>query len=115
MITATFAAGQSLSSLIDMTSYAQAGSPIICAFESGDNWTTADMTFVGGSSSTSLKPILDKDGAEYTVKIKANILVLPPIADLAGVKFLKLRSGTSTTPVNQANDTQINVYYRVVR
>lgn len=67
-------------------------------------WTTADLTL---QASTRAAPstyanVYDVDGTEVTIKAAASRYVALNPADFAGMYAIKLRSGTSGSPVTQA-------------
>lgn len=93
----TIAASGSLSEEIEL------GGRVPVAIRMPGVWTTANLTFSSSpaSGSTFLNKY-DDAGAEYTVAAGASREIpLNPNAFLGG-SYLKLRSGTSGTPVNQA-------------
>ncbi len=67
-------------------------------------WTAAAMTFLAGAVSGTLRKLVDKAGTELSITVAVDTYIyLPAVnSDLAGVRYLVLRSGTAATPVNQA-------------
>lgn len=96
----TIANGTSLSSVIDIRG-AKGGSIRMPAA-----WTAAAINFASagdpdGTDATFL-PVTDNGGTELTMTVAADKVVqIPQALFLAGVSFIKLRSGTSGAPVNQ--------------
>lgn len=100
-ITVTIANGASLSSAAYLRDYTLVG--IIMP----DSWTTANLTLqaafdVPSASSPTYNNVYTTNGTEYTVTAAASRFIAISPLDLAQVEFLKVRSGTSGTPVNQA-------------
>ncbi len=78
------------------------------------SWEAADMTFLISSSAdgTFSKLVLADDEAEVTIKASASeaIAMNGEIKEaLEACQFIKLRSGTSTTPIDQKTDKTIVV------
>lgn len=74
-------------------------------------WTAAAVTFMGSSDDTAYYPIYD-GGVERTIDIAAAAagrLILLPLSDWLGVKFVKIRSGTSALAVTQADARTVTV------
>lgn len=83
----------------------------IIGFASASSWTTADLTFL------SWKPlawysVYEKDGTELTYTFSDSVFVVAKPIDFAGIRYLKIRSGTSSSPVNQADDRTIYIIIR---
>ena len=92
----TIVSGQSLSAALDL-GYQRAvrvGIPAV--------WTAANLTFQVSTDGNTFKDLYDATGAEYTVTVAANRAVILPLTDFAGIRFLKVRSGTAGAPVAQA-------------
>lgn len=68
-------------------------------------WDAAALTFQGSYDGVTFANVYDVTNAElsYTVAA-ARFYVLPSTPLLIGLKFLKVRSGPSATPVNQTAD-----------
>ncbi len=65
-------------------------------------WTAANLTFQGSVDGTRFVNVHDDAGVEVTVTAAADRYIPVNPADWEGVQRLKVRSGTSGTPVNQA-------------
>lgn len=65
-------------------------------------WTAAALTFQTSYDGTAFNDLYDEAGAEVSYTVAAGRSVRLPVGDWLGVRFLKLRSGTTGTPVNQA-------------
>ena len=85
---------------------------LLCGIHMPDTWTTANITFQGapsqGASTGStdepdtFNDMYDASGTEVTVTAAASRYINLDPASYAGARFLKIRSGTTGTPVNQA-------------
>ena len=75
-------------------------------------WTTADLTFQGSHDGVTYYDIYDEYGSEVTVSAAASrhIVLMPAL--WSGTRFLKVRSGTTGTPVNQAAARTLNLIVR---
>lgn len=108
--TVTIASGQSLSGAIALQGYAL--TRIILPAE----WTAADLTFqesLDNSDYYNLSPA-DSD-TEYTVEAAASACkIIPPSNLLGAMGYLKVRSGTSGSPVVQEAGRTITLCFRAV-
>jgi hypothetical protein len=78
-------------------------------------WTAANLTFSGAETlAGTYTDMYDAAGGEYTIIASTSRRIIVPPADLLGNCFLKVRSGTSGTPVNQAADRVITLLVRGV-
>src|SRR2546430_8906223 len=76
-------------------------------------WTSADITFLAAARlDGTFAPVRTPTGTEakVTTGTSAKIIVLTPttVGDLDGLRYLKLRSGTEASPVNQTGDRTVN-------
>ena len=95
-VTTTIAAASSLSPAIDLTTKRLAGIIIPAS------WTTADLTLQASADGTNWFDVYDALGTEYTITAAASRAIIVPLTDMIGFRYLKIRSGTSGTPVNQS-------------
>jgi len=66
-------------------------------------WTTANLTFQAATlQGGTYNDVYDEDGTEVAVTAAASRLIILEPARWLGVRNLKVRSGTTGTPVNQA-------------
>lgn len=66
-------------------------------------WTTADITLQAASSSGgTFLDVYDDAGTEASISAAASRYITLYPDQFAGVRFIKIRSGTTGTPVNQA-------------
>lgn len=102
--TVTIANGQSLSGALNIASRNFFG-VIMPA-----SWTAASLTFQGSFDGTTFYDLYDENGIEvsFTVSASRYVIISTP-AKFLGLKKLKIRSGTSGTPVNQGADRVIGV------
>ncbi|MFQ5850898.1 MAG: hypothetical protein ACE5JU_09955 [Candidatus Binatia bacterium] len=97
--TATIAAAASLSGEIDLEGFKIIGIVMPAA------WTAANLTFQAADvTGGTFQDVFDDAGTEVTVTVAAAryIGLDATMPELAGIRFLKIRSGTSAVPVNQA-------------
>lgn len=107
--TATIASGASESSVIDMTMLQ------ISAILMPSAWTTANLTVLVSDSPTgTFVPLYDDEGNEVTLTAAASrmIAVNKYALPMASQTYIKLRSGTAATPVNQAADRALTIVGR---
>lgn len=98
--TTTIASGASLSPAIDLSQYIDVGSYRMLGIQMPSAWTAADLTFLGSLDGVTYTNI-SVSGSELEVDAAAN-LYLPLDPSIFGfLQFLKIRSGTSGSPVVQ--------------
>lgn len=71
-----------------------------------DSWDTADLTFQGSDDNSTFKNVYDDNDAEVTVQAGSarSIGFRNEIQQaLSAFRFIKVRSGTSGTPVTQSS------------
>lgn len=95
-LAATIASGASVSGDLDLGT-ARLGRIVMPAA-----WTAADLTFQASYDGTAWNNLYDNVGGEYKVVAAASRSMLLPLVDMLSVRYLRLRSGTSATPVVQA-------------
>lgn len=101
---AMIASGQSLSGVVPL---AISGETLI-GIQMPSAWTTADLTFQGAyDDDATFVDLYNVAGVEVNVKAAASRYIPVDPADFRGVLFLKIRSGTSASPVNQAADREL--------
>jgi len=105
---ATIAASASLSGSIDLV----AGTPV--KIEMPVAWDAADLTFQASSDDVMFNDFYDAAGTEVVVVASASRTMKIDPADFVGIRFLKVRSGTSDTPVNQSSERQIKIISTVL-
>lgn len=78
-------------------------------------WTAANLTFqVSHDFGTTWNNLYDRYGVEYSVTAAASRFIQLDGADFAGAQYLRVRSGTSGTPVAQGADRTLSLVLRAV-
>jgi len=77
-------------------------------------WTAADLTFQVSHDGATWKNLYDDEGNEVTVSAAAARMVRLYPEEWAAFKYLKIRSGTSGSPVAQAADRTLIILTRPV-
>jgi hypothetical protein len=93
------------------------GARVLCALQMPSAWTAASLTFAVSFDGTTFVPLY-WDGAEYTILAAGGAAAslgvsLEPSA-FAGWPFVRVRSGTSGTPVNQGAERTLKALTRAV-
>jgi hypothetical protein len=100
-VDAVIASGASLSGAVPLRSYRLAGVIMSAA------WTAASLTFQGSRSETGTYANVFDGATEVAITVAAGqyqVLSQAQQEELVGLEFIKVRSGTSGTPVAQAAD-----------
>lgn len=111
IVTATIAAGASVSGVINVSEGFQ-----ITGIKMPTAWTAAALTFQACEvADGTFADVYDVDGVEVRITA-ANALagrwfVVQPVVDYMDFRFFKLRSGISGTPVNQAETRTFVIMY----
>lgn len=103
-VTAQIANGASVSGTFDFGTDQRP-----CRIIMPGTWTTADLTVQTSIDGATWNNLHDVYGTEYTIKAAASRSINLPIADFLGVRYMRLRSGTSGSPVNQAAERSITI------
>lgn len=105
---ATIAISTALSAAVDLVGTTLAGYYMPAA------WTAASITLQASVDGTNFINVYDSSGNEevHTVTVDRYIKLAP--ATTAGYRYVKFRSGTSATPVNQAAERIIPLAVRPV-
>lgn len=110
----TIDASESQSAVVDLGHYT------LCGIRLPAAWTTAGLTFLAsydtseGKDAASYVPIYDADGVELAAAAAADRHVVISPAAFAGVRWLKIRSGTAASPVAQAAERTLILITRPV-
>ena len=104
--TVTIANGASLSSIARLPNAHELAAIIMPAA-----WTSAGMTFQAGASYT-VQDVFAADGNEIALVLVATDYVPVAPALLNGARWIKVRSGTTGTPVNQGAERVITLVTR---
>lgn len=105
-IDVTIAASGSLSDEIDLRGYE------LDAILMPAAWTAADLTFQAAEKSGgTFRNVYDDAGNEVTVSADASLAIplSTPGEQLRGLRFIKVRSGTSGAAVNQAAERTVTL------
>lgn len=105
--TATIAATESLSGVVALG----AGAPVAIQMPAG--WDAADVTFQGSLDGVNFYDLYD-ESIELQIAVDADRLVSIGASPFAGIPYLKVRSGTSDTPVAQSADRVLTFSTRKV-
>lgn len=104
ILPAVIAAGESLSSTADLGGLRLAG------IEMPTAWTAAGLTFQGAASNPAgLADLYDGSGVEVSLSAAAGRFIQVDEERFAGIRWLKIRSGTSATPVNQTAERTLRL------
>jgi hypothetical protein len=102
---AAIANGASLSGIVDLGTYRLFG-----ILMDPTAWTAAALTFQVSIDGVNFYNLFDDTGTEinWTVLAQQFITVAVP-AKWLGIRYIKVRSGTSATPVNQGGARALNL------
>lgn len=106
--TVTIANGQSLSGAVNLSGFTLIGIDLPSA------WTTANLTLQASIDNSTWDNVFDSTGTEVTISAAASRFVLLNPADFVAIRYLRLRSGTSGTPVNQGGARTITLVVRAI-
>lgn len=106
--TATISNGASLSGAIDLAGKTLLGIHMPSA------WTTANLTFSVSEDGVTYDDLYDNVGTEKTIIAAASRYIFTTPADLVGIRFVKVRSGTASVPVNQGAARAITLVTKAV-
>lgn len=100
----TISSGAAITSAIDLVGRTLVGIIMPAA------WTAASLTFeMSDTAAGTYVDVYDISEAELEITVAASrYLALDPV-NFFGVNYLKVRSGTSATPVNQAADRTLTL------
>lgn len=104
----TIANGQSLSSAVVL------GEDRLVGIAMPADWTAANLTFQVSHDGSTYNNLYDDSGAEITVTAADDRYIALDLTVFAGIQDLKIRSGTSGTPVNQGAERTITLVTRPV-
>lgn len=101
-LTATISNGNSLSDAIDLKGF------VLVNIQMPATWTTAVLSFQGSYDGVTYNDIYDNIGVEVTASAGASRCICE-LFKLAGFRYLKIRSGTTATPVPQGGDRSLQI------
>lgn len=100
----TISNGQSLSGPVDM------GAGRLFAIVMPAAWTAANLTFQASPDGVTYSNVFDSTGTEVTFTAAASQYIINAVpVEWIGVRYVKVRSGTSGTPVNQGADRALTI------
>lgn len=102
----TIANGGNLSNAVDFYTTDSA-----VALQMPAAWTTADLTVQASFDGTTFSDMYLDDATEMVIKAGASRWIVLNITRFLGVRNIKLRSGTSASPVNQGAARTIYLIY----
>ena len=82
---------------------------VLCGVEIPGTWTAANLTFQASQDGTNFFNMHKYDAGELTVTAAASLYLAIDPTNFLGVNFLKVRSGTTGTPVNQAAERSLTL------
>lgn len=103
---ATIASGANQSNEINLECYRY------FSLQMPSDWTTANITLLGSLDyGGDFYPVYDDTGTEISITAAASRIISVNAAALkiAPLKYIKLRSGTAATPINQTAMRTINI------
>jgi hypothetical protein len=76
-------------------------------------WTAANLTFqVSHDGGSTYADLFDQFGVEIQASATVDRVILLDTNLFLNVRYMKIRSGTSATPVNQAAERSLILVYR---
>ena len=99
------ASGASQSGAIDLT---EKGS-IMIGIQMPAAWTAAKLTFLGSFDGTTYGDLYDESGEYQIYSAVAGAFISTSFLSFLGLRYLKLRSGVTATPVNQGAERTFNI------
>ena len=105
--TATIAASGNLSGAVRLPNGHELAAIIMPAA-----WTAGGITFQAGPTAAAVADVFAADGNEYALVVVATNYVPIPPGTIHGALFIKVRSGTTGTPVAQAAERTITLITR---
>lgn len=101
---ATIANGASLSAAVHLHANR------LFAIQMPASWTAANLTFQGSFDGTTYADLYDDTGTEVTVTAAASrFILLSTPAMFFGLQRIKVRSGTTGSPVNQGGAREVEL------
>ena len=104
----TIANGASVSDAIDLSG------TTLCGYIMPSAWTSASITFQASVDGTNFYDLYDQYGTEVTHTVSPSRFVALTPSDMASIRYIKFRSGTAASAVNQGAQRQITFVARVI-
>ena len=108
-ITVVISANQTQTSAIDF------GHKEVIALQMPSTWTTANITLLGATTvSGAYTPVYDQSGSEINLAVANNRMIMVDGSSqiFNTIRYMKIRSGTSATPVSQDADRLLEFILR---
>ena len=105
---ATIASAASLSGAIDLAGC------VLVGIQMPSGWDAANLTFQGSADGVTYGDVYDGAGTEYFVTAVASYFIRIDPQDLVPIRYLKVRSGTTGTPVAQGAERVLTLIVRPV-
>jgi hypothetical protein len=106
-VSVTIGAGASLSTAVDL------GGMVLTRILLPSGWDAADITFQESADNSTFYNLYNGSAdTEYTIQGAASRSVIIPPADILGLAWLKVRSGTSGAAVNQVDAVTLTLIVR---
>lgn len=102
---ATIAASASLSDAVGT------GGLELAAIITPSGWDAADITFQAKYDGSTYVNVYDHDDAEVVIDAAASRFITIPAGTLNGATSIKVRSGTSASAVNQADEVEVTLIF----
>lgn len=97
-------AGQSVSAIQNI------GNRVPLAFAVSANWTAASVSLETSFDSVTFYDVQNQDGLEVSIPVSTGNIVMLSATSLLGIgSYLRVRSGSSSTAVNQSNAATVTV------
>lgn len=107
-ITATIANGAALSGAVNVLGREVVGIQMPSA------WTAAAMTFDASADGQTYRSVVNTGGTETSYTVAASTYIVIAGGALSGMHSIKVRSGTTGTPVNQGAERLVLVVVRAL-
>lgn len=104
----TIANGQSLSNAVDI------GNKTLLGIVIPSSWTAANLTFQVSTDGITYNDVYDNLGTEKNVTAAASRYIIIDPVDFIGAKYIKVRSGTAASAVNQGAERIVKLITKVV-
>lgn len=105
-LVATIAASGSLSDAVTLREQT------VVAIEMPAAWTAASITLQASADGSTFNNVYTSGGDEVEYTVAASRFIPLDPDDMAGMRYVKIRSGTAATPVNQAAERNIKLVAR---
>jgi len=107
-LSTTIANGASLSGAVDIS-----GTTLV-AYIMPSSWTAADITFEVSADGVNFYNLYDQFDNEVINHVDASRFVAVIPSEFASIRYIKFRSGTSSSAVNQGAERSITLITRAV-